>query len=74
MASFPFDVWGVVDVSASVGDVTGVKVVRASGGGYLLLTIEHGSEYDTWLETLDEVEEDLRRYDVQWAADPTPAR
>ena len=46
-----------------------MKVVRASGGGYLVLTIEHGSEYDTWLETLDEVEEDLRRLDVQWPAE-----
>lgn len=43
-------------------------VTRPSGGGWLVFTKEGGSTFDMWIETLEEVEEDLERLGVEWPA------
>jgi hypothetical protein len=66
MLSFPLDVWGKVSPTAAAGGVEKVKVVKATGGGFLFLTVEGGSEYDVWLETIEDVESDLAKLDIEW--------
>lgn len=66
MEKFELDVWVAVPPSSAAGPVERLKVVRSSGGGYLVLTIEHGSELDTWLETIEDVEAYLRELNLEW--------
>ena len=61
MAAFPLGVWGAVRRTVAAGNIEKVKVVESAGGGYVFLVVENGSEYDTWIETLEEVEADLGR-------------
>jgi hypothetical protein len=48
------------------GAVSRIKVVRSTGGGYLVLTVENGAEFDVWYETLEEVERDLATLSIEW--------
>jgi hypothetical protein len=66
MPSFPFDVWG--EVRGAPDGLERIMVVEAEGGAYLILTVENGSHYDTWLETLEDVEAYVRELVVEWAA------
>lgn len=66
MPIFPLDVWGKVAAAPEAGPVQMIKIVRSPGGGFLVLTVENGSEYDTWVETLEEVEADLGSLSVEW--------
>jgi hypothetical protein len=67
MPSFPFDVWGSVAATEQSRSVERIKVIRSPGGsGYLILTVESGSQYDTWVETIEEVEADLRTLSIEW--------
>lgn len=66
MSKFPFDVWGRVAPGPEAGCIEMIKIVRSPGGGFLVLTVENGSEYDTWVETLEEVEADLGVLQVAW--------
>lgn len=68
MPSFPLDVWGTV-LRASPDDVEAVKVVRAPGGGFLVLTRDASGEHDVWMETCEEIEADLARMDPRWPVD-----
>lgn len=69
MTTFPFDVWGEVRPTPAAGRIERIMVERMPGGGYLLFTLENGSVYDTWIETLEEVEADLRALDIEWPPD-----
>ncbi len=66
MPSFPFDVWGKVPPTAAANGVEKVKVVKSSGGGFLILTLEGEAECDVWVETIEEVEANVAALDVEW--------
>ena len=68
MAAFPFDVWGKVTHDEQARGIEQIKIVRSKGGGFLILTRENGSEFDTWVETLEDVEADLQTLQVEWPA------
>jgi len=72
MPKFPFDVWGRVSPTPKARAIEMIKVIRSSGGGYLVLTVERGSEFDTWVETIEEVEADLDSLRVEWPSDGGP--
>ena len=63
MVDLVLDTWGKV---ASGGSILAVKVVVAPGGGYLVLTREERGEFDSWVETLEEAEEYLEDFKVEW--------
>jgi hypothetical protein len=67
MAAFPFGLWGTVLPTPEAGAVSRIKVLRSTGGGYLVLTVENGAEFDVWYETLEEVERDLATLSIEWA-------
>lgn len=69
MSAFPFDVRGKVPPGPDAGAVEAIKVVRAAGSGFLLITREHGSELDVWLETLNDVEATLATLRVEWPSE-----
>ena len=66
MAKFPMGVWGQVADPRAVGGVEAIKAIPSDGGGFLILTIEDGAEYDVWVETLAEVEHELAKYTLDW--------
>jgi len=63
-----FDIWGTVvaTIDASTTAIQKVKIVRSPGGGFFMLTIENGSEYDVWVEAIEEIEKDLGRLVISW--------
>lgn len=67
--SFPFHVWGTVPPSPHAGPITALKVEPSPSGGYLLLTREGPSEFDTWLEHLEEVEAEVAALRVEWPSE-----
>lgn len=69
MNSFPFDRWGKVSATRESGGADAVKVTRAPGGGFLIMTAENGVVYDIWVQTIEEVSEDLGRLKVEWPCD-----
>ena len=69
MLKFPFDVWGRISPTPKSGAIEMIKVIRSPGGGYLMLTVESGSEFDRWVETIEEVEADLDSLRVEWPSD-----
>jgi len=69
MPKFPLDVWGKVLPTPEARAIEMIKVVRSEGGGYLLLTVENGSEFDTWAETIEDVEDHLAGLRVEWPSD-----
>lgn len=66
MNTFPFDVWGKVAPTPAAGGIEMIKIVQSQGGGFLVITVEGGAKYDTWVETLEEVKEDLEALQVKW--------
>lgn len=65
---FPLDVSGKVRGPADSNTLEAVMVTRSSGGGGLFFTKEAGSTFDVWIETLEEVDEELKRLRVEWPA------
>lgn len=65
MPKLELDVWVAVPPSSAAGPVERLKVVRSSGGGYLVLTVERGSEFDTWFETIEDVDAYLRELNLE---------
>lgn len=63
---FPLDVWGKVQSAADSDALDAVMITRSPGGGWLLLTMERGSRFDVWLETVEEVQAELEGLKVQW--------
>lgn len=68
MSRIVFDIWGAVIATADASStaVQKVKIVRSPGGGFLMLTMENGSEYDVWVETIEEIKEDLGKLVISW--------
>lgn len=71
MESFPLNTWGKVTTAGSSTRVERVCVERVVGGGYLLLIVQNGQTYDTWVATAAEVAEDLAELGVEWPAPPS---
>ncbi|MBK6686010.1 MAG: hypothetical protein IPG45_16170 [Deltaproteobacteria bacterium] len=65
---FALDVWGKISNPGESDAIEAVMVTRSPGGGWLFHTVERGSRFDVWLETLEEVEEELERLKVKWPA------
>ena len=66
MPEIPLDTWGEVLPSPEAGDIKKLKVSLSPGGGYLLITEERGSLFDTWFPTLDDVVFDLSELTIVW--------
>lgn len=60
-------VWGEV-LRAPTEDehVTAVRIESAGGGAYLILTREQGVDYDTWVESWDDVVDYVATLEVRW--------
>ena len=66
MPQVPFDTWGRVAPSPAAGHIEMLKVAESPGGGYLLVTVERGHQYDMWFQSLDELIADLNNLDITW--------
>ena len=59
----PLDTWGEV---TGHDRIKRVRIERATRGGFLVLTVEVGGEYDVWIESDDEVERFVATLNVRW--------
>ena len=65
--SLHLGVWGkVVGGGPADARVVAVKVIESAGGGYLVLTREDRGEFDFWVEDLEQAQEFLDDFEVDW--------
>ena len=64
--------WGKVTSDPQGTGVSFVRVQKTRAGGFLVLTLEGGTQYDMWVETQDEVVEYLSVFQLDWAPSSGP--
>lgn len=67
-AVFPCNVWGDI-ISQRLTDIvriSRVRVDKAKGTGYILITEDASGVFDTWVEFSDDVLDFLADYEIRW--------
>ena len=66
---FPTGVWArVVKPPSQEPELLAVRIERAHGGGFLILTRAPDGDFDTWVESREDVMDYLSSMSVDWAA------